>query len=187
MMFRQVGEFLQKGLQDSSFKVLMPTSKERHVQWLGEKTTAWFDVDIDGILGNCDVAGIEESCKQIEALVIQLKKQGIVKVIVGGFSQGGVIAASYPLMTDEQVDGVFSLSAYLPDIPKKVLPQKMPAFMSVGLQDELITENLFNDSLSEMTRLGFEVNKKEYPNLKHEISSSELSDLMKWVRKVVSA
>lgn len=184
--FRQVGEYLEKNLREDDFMVLMPTADERFVQWIGEKTNAWFDVAMSGLRGKCDLDGIADSCEQIALLVAKLRQDGKKTILLGGFSQGGAITLCYPLLAETKVDAVFSLSAYLPDILKKRLQNPLSAFLAKGKLDRLIDEDLFSASIKELQELGFVVTRKDYPNLKHEISNTELDNLDDWIKNICS-
>lgn len=70
---------------------------------------------------NYDEPGMLESCRAVDEIVAAEIDAGIAsqRIVVGGFSQGGVISLLYGLTTERKLAGIIMTSGYL------VLPDKL--------------------------------------------------------------
>jgi predicted esterase len=85
---------------------------------LGQKMPGWFDLATLDKLTNSthdDEAGMMSSIASIDALIQAEVDAGIPeeKIIVGGFSQGGVIAILTGLTTRRKLGGIVGLSCWV--------------------------------------------------------------------------
>ena len=82
---------------------------------------AWYDIggwDFETNARDADIEGMQISIKQIHQLIAQQIEKGIApeQIIIGGFSQGGVIGLLSALAYPGVLAGAFGLSCYLPDL-----------------------------------------------------------------------
>src|SRR5580765_5954499 len=84
---------------------------------------AWYDIVGNDLTNRADEAGILDSQQRIEQLIARAKTRGITakRLVLAGFSQGGVIALQTGLRHPERLAGIMALSTYL------ALPQKLDA------------------------------------------------------------
>jgi phospholipase/carboxylesterase len=78
---------------------------------------AWYDiVSADFAPGREEAEGVRESARQIEALLARENERGIpdARIVLAGFSQGGVIALHTGLRHRRRLAGILALSCYLP-------------------------------------------------------------------------
>ena len=113
------------------------------------------------------------------------------KLVVLGFSQGGVMAYGLALAGPGRFAAVAVLSSWLPgelaalfstqDTKAKKLP---PVLVQHGLRDELIQIDRARASLETLRALGAGADYREY-DMGHEISSRSLADLSAWLEEKV--
>jgi phospholipase/carboxylesterase len=113
------------------------------------------------------------------------------KLVVLGFSQGGVMAYGLALAEPERFAGAAVLSSWLPKElatffspgASKPLP---PILVQHGSLDELIDIGRARDSIETLRGLGPQVTYREY-DMAHEISPKSLADLNAWLgEKILS-
>ena len=111
-----VAEYLK--LPDSlRLRVVLPDAPERPVTINGGmRMRAWYDIDPAAGLDS-GRADIEASAGLARELIAREQARGIraERIVVGGFSQGGVIALETGLSHGERLAGIIALSTYLHD------------------------------------------------------------------------
>jgi len=108
------------------------------------------------------------------------------KIMVGGFSQGGMMSLALGLKHSDIIDGVIVLSGDLLDevveeIEGKELEQRIPIYMSHGRQDKVLP---FAEAVKDVKLLkskGFDVDEHYYDGA-HNISAENLKSLQLWLR-----
>ena len=110
------------------------------------------------------------------------------EVILGGFSQGGMMTYRYGLPNPEKFKGLAALSAVAPDedTMREKLPEDraQPIFVAHGISDMVIEVQMARDTLQFLKAEGYKPLYHEYP-MAHEISQQTLSDLTDWIRKTL--
>jgi phospholipase/carboxylesterase len=111
------------------------------------------------------------------------------KLVVLGFSQGGVMAYSLALSNPERFAALAVLSSWLPKelIPElaiKVAVQSLPTLMQHGTQDQMIEVQRARDSVGQLRALRVPLTYREY-DMGHEISGKSLTDLSAWLEEKV--
>lgn len=144
---------------------------------------AWYDVAGMDISALPDEAGIRESQRAVAALVEREIAAGIApeRVILAGFSQGGVIALETGTSHQDRVGGVIALSCYaaLPEsLPEA--SRDFPIFMGHGTQDPVVPHPLGTASRAILEDKGYAVEWHSYP-LPHSVSWDEIMDIRQWL------
>jgi phospholipase/carboxylesterase len=112
----------------------------------GMMMRAWYDVlALEGAWRE-DETGIRESARRVESLIAAEGVRGVppARVILAGFSQGGVMALHVGLRHAARLGGLLVLSAYLP-LAHAIAEQASPAgratsvFLAHGTQDPLMS------------------------------------------------
>ena len=111
------------------------------------------------------------------------------KLVVLGFSQGGVMAYSFALSSPERFAGLAVLSSWL---PKELIPelsiregvQSLPTLVQHGSQDQMIEVQRARDSLEQLRALRVPLTYREY-DMGHEITPRGLSELSAWLEEKV--
>src|SRR5450755_3983950 len=81
----------------------------------GAAMRAWYDISSADLNNRADIAGVRQSQTEVEALIAREKSRGIAdsRIVLAGFSQGGVIALHTALRHPERLAGAIALSTYL--------------------------------------------------------------------------
>ena len=152
----------------------------------GAEMRAWYDIDPRAPLAGTE--DIRRSAEQIEELVQAEEERGIARsrIVLAGFSQGGVIALHLALRSQVRFAGVMALSTYLHDhehIGEEVSFASIdtPIFMAHGQMDPMIPMARAITSRDALTALGYQVEWREY-GMGHQVSPQEIADIGEWLK-----
>jgi phospholipase/carboxylesterase len=111
------------------------------------------------------------------------------KVVVLGFSQGGVMAYDLVLSEPERFAGLVALSSWLPEAVDRAIPQSdaaknLPALVIHGTQDPMVPVAGAQESRQRLLARGLNVHYREYP-MQHEINPDALRELVVWLEEKV--
>jgi phospholipase/carboxylesterase len=111
------------------------------------------------------------------------------KLVLLGFSQGGVMAYDLALRQPERFAGLVALSSWLPDgLAGSIGPQpgleQLPALVMHGTQDPMIPVAMGQQSRDALIKLGVQTTYREY-EMGHEIRPDALRDLVEWLEQKV--
>ena len=110
------------------------------------------------------------------------------QVILGGFSQGGMMTYRYGLPNPGKFKGLIALSSVVPeeDIMRRNLPdgRSQPIFVGHGTSDMMVTVQSARDAREFLEGEGYSVVYREYP-MGHEISQQTISDVSNWIHKTL--
>jgi len=159
----------------------------------GMAMRAWYDIAAADLASRADVAGILQSHAQLEALIAREKDRGVAasRIVLAGFSQGGVIALHTGLRHPERLAGIAALSTYL------ALADRMPAeasganldvpiFMAHGTADPVVRFEWGDASRRALEGAGYNVEWHAY-RMEHSVCLEEITDLATWLRRVLVA
>jgi phospholipase/carboxylesterase len=144
---------------------------------------AWYDIAGSDLNRLPDEAGIRESVQAVNRLIAREIENGIRpdKIIVAGFSQGGVIALEAATRHPERVAGAIVLSGYL------ALPDQLPAagpplpiFMAHGTEDPIVPYALGQASSQVLRTKGYPVEWRSY-EMSHSVCWEEIGDIRSWL------
>jgi phospholipase/carboxylesterase len=113
------------------------------------------------------------------------------KLVVLGFSQGGVMAYSLALAQPERFAALVVLSSWLPEdlvaeISISQTVQSLPTLVHHGTEDPMIEVARARSSVERLRALEVPLTYREY-EMGHEIRPRSLSDLSAWLEKNVGA
>lgn len=173
-------------------KFILPTAASRPVTInYGGVMPAWYDIlSLDGAdQRRVDVEGIKQSVDLVQSLVDN-EPPGV-KVLVGGFSQGGCVALA--LATGQSphsgrlIDGCISLSGYFADTNRIGDYKQLPIFMGHGHADPVVSYKWALQSCKRIKELGFtNLTFHDYHGLQHGASDRELDDMVAFIKSVIS-
>ena len=110
------------------------------------------------------------------------------QIILGGFSQGGMMTYRYGLPNPDKFKGLAALSAVAPeaDTMRDLLPtdRTQPIFVAHGTADMVIEVQMARDTIDFLEAQGYSPVYREYP-MAHEISQQTLADLTEWIKSVL--
>ncbi len=169
-------------------RVVLPDAPVRPVTVNGGmRMRAWYDISPETGLDS-GREHIAESVAFARHLVERETERGVppARIVVGGFSQGGVIALETGLGHDERLAGIVALSTYLHDadhVTERVSLANAEAeiFMAHGRSDPMIPIQRAATSRTLLEQLGYRVAWNEYP-MGHELCLDELRALSAWLK-----
>ena len=148
---------------------------------------AWYDVLGFDPETPQDESGIRDSESEISALIEREKSRGVApnRIVLAGFSQGGVMALHTGLRHGERLAGVLALSCYLAlddriEAERDSANATTPVFMAHGRYDDVVPVALGYASYQRLAVLGQPVEWQEYP-MGHEVISEEVTAIGRWL------
>ena len=153
----------------------------------GVRMRAWYDIVGMDFPARADAEGVEQSIRQVTALIAREQARGIdpQRVLLAGFSQGGAITLAAGLRRQVPLAGLIALSTYLPgadsaaDLLEPAATQQ-PVFMAHGGSDPVIPLMYAERSAEQLKSLGFAVQWQRYP-MAHQVCAEEIRDLGDWM------
>jgi len=184
----------QLGLPARGVRVTLPHAPRRPVTINGGYVMrAWYDVLDPDLTRNPDVEGIRASAALVETYIQAERQAGVPagRIVLAGFSQGGVIALHKGVRHAERLAGIIALSTYVPlpeDLPDEVheANRELPVFMAHGAQDPLIPLAAGEASASQLATLGYGVEFHRYP-MPHSVCTEEIADIDRWLSRTLGA
>ena len=152
---------------------------------------AWYDIAYQEPAFKEDERGLRESQKLIEDLIARENARGIPssRIVLAGFSPGGVITLQAGLRQPKRLAGLMALSAYLPmspmvEVERDAASNTVPIFMGHGIADNIVPLALSTMSRDTLIKLGYEVAWHQYP-MPHSVCAEELADIGAWLKRVL--
>lgn len=171
-----------------SIKFVFPNAPMRPITINnGYVMRGWYDIfDFSRLDGAIDHIGINNSVTQINQLIDEQIRLGFdsTKIILAGFSQGGVISYSTGLMSTHKLGGIIALSCYLPNLDKVVTTSSIntntPIFAAHGVQDPVVPYAIGKLAYDNLHSKGLNIRWHEY-NMPHSVCLEQLNDLSNWL------
>lgn len=145
--------------------------------------------------GSADVHTAERAAERSEELLVGFyeeieERYGVTDggIVMGGFSQGGMMTYRFGLPRPEKFPGLVILSGRVPS-PEGLsdrLPdhRDQPIFVAHGTQDTVIGVVEARDSKEFLTANGYSPEYREY-EMAHEINNEVMADLGIWLKNVM--
>ena len=141
---------------------------------------AWYDIASAEIDKRADEAGVRKSQAAITELIADQRAKGIAseRIVLAGFSQGGVIALQTGLRHSEKLGGIMALSTYLAcveSVGTEASPanRDVPIFMAHGSMDPVIPVTLAKLSKARLETHGYKIEWHEY-GMPHSVCAEEI-------------
>ncbi|ORU93934.1 MAG: carboxylesterase [Cycloclasticus sp. symbiont of Poecilosclerida sp. N] len=153
----------------------------------GAVMPAWYDISEMDLMKRADSAGIEQSSATITDMINDEIASGLEpsKIVIAGFSQGGVIAIDAGIRFPSTLAGIMALSTYIP--MRDSLPNaeetgngNIPIFYGHGDYDGVIPLQQAESSRQFLESSGYSVNWKSYP-MEHSVCPEEISHIRTWL------
>ncbi|MES2354513.1 MAG: alpha/beta hydrolase [Pseudomonadota bacterium] len=152
---------------------------------------AWYDLGLSAGQLTSKEEDVRASQQSLEMLIEQEINRGIPaeKIILAGFSQGGVIALQTGLRYPKRLGGILALSTYLAlheSLPAEGQDanKNIPIYMAHGLQDPIVPLVMAIYSRNELQRLGYQVEWHEY-HMQHSLCAEEIESISGWFQSVL--
>ena len=151
---------------------------------------AWYPMSMGG--GAPDVGAMMSSKDKLEGFLDQCLKRYPIdpkKLLVLGFSQGGVMAYSLALADPKRFAALAALSTWLPkelvsQLAVEGTVQNLPMLVHHGTQDPTIEVARARESVARLRELLVPLTYREY-EMGHEITPRSLTELSAWLEEKV--
>jgi phospholipase/carboxylesterase len=175
-------------LCDGKFLLICPQGPLETPIGPGATGYAWYPMTLGG---PPDVAAILSSLQKLQEFLGECFARYPIdpkKLVVLGFSQGGVMAHALGLKMPERFAALVALSSWLPQEVFEQAPataaQSLPTLVHHGSRDELIDVNRARSSVEKLREWRVPITYREY-DMGHEITAKSLNDLSAWLEEKV--
>jgi len=175
--------------QNHSIRFVFPHAPEQAVTInQGYVMRSWYDIKSMDLHNRADMPGVLESETAVHALIQEQLDAGIEanKIVLAGFSQGGVISLFTGLRYPQKLAGLMALSCYLPSADK--LPeqlsdanQKTAILQHHGVEDDVVPMNAGKVANDLLLTKGYNAHWKTYP-MPHSVLPEQLEDIGRWLQ-----
>ena len=152
---------------------------------------AWYPMSMGGAP---DIEAMLSSQQELQIFLDDCLKSYAIdakRLVVLGFSQGGVMAYSLALSHPERFAALAVLSSWLPE---ELLPrlnvtnavQSLATLLQHGTEDQMIEVDRARESVEMLRQLGVPLTYREY-EMGHEIRPRSLADISAWLEENVGA
>jgi phospholipase/carboxylesterase len=153
---------------------------------------SWYDIkslDLNAVDGSrADEAGVRQSAAAVQQLLDKVIASGVPseRIVLAGFSQGGVIALHLLPRLPYKIGGVMALSTYMavPDALKTEMNsvnKATPVIVAHGLLDDVVPVAAGKAAFNSLKYAGFQVKWFEY-RMAHSVCAQEVDDLSRFIQ-----
>ena len=171
-------------------RFVFPNAPLRPVTYAGGAAIrAWFDLGFE-LNKIVDERGIRDSIAAIDALIDQEIKLGVTanRIVLAGFSQGGIMALQCGLRHLQTLGGMLVLSGCVV-LPEKLEQEKSqanlktPILMQHGEYDPLVRFDWAKQSFDILKNMELNVNLQTY-KMEHVICPEQIRSMSKWLQQI---
>jgi len=152
----------------------------------GMAMRAWYDIAAPDLRQRVDRAGIHQSRKLIDALIDEQIEKGIgaERIVLAGFSQGGVIALEAGVRRQPAIAGIVALSTYvaLGDEFPPAGSDAPPILMMHGNMDPIVPVEVAEESRRLLLELGYRVEWHAF-SMPHAVCPEEIAIIRRWLMR----
>ena len=175
---------------DLQIRYIFPHAPKRPITINGgEEMRGWYD-----FIPHSESEGSEDiktSSNSIYEFIRREMNRGISsqRILLAGFSQGGVIALYAALRFEHRLAGVLALSTYLYDVATTEIEQSdanlaIPVMLAHGQYDAMIPVMRAATSRENLIRLGYDVRWFDYP-MEHQICLEEVQEMSRFITETL--
>lgn len=154
---------------------------------------AWYDIKTMDLQNRADEAGVRQSAQLVQSLLDKVIASGVPseKIILAGFSQGGVIALHLLPRLPYKIAGVMALSTYMavPDQLKAdmlAVNKTTPLLVAHGVSDPVVPLHAGQLAFNTLKYAGFNARWLDY-RMEHSVCAQEVADLSRFIQQQLSA
>ncbi|MDC8831977.1 alpha/beta hydrolase [Alteromonas gilva] len=176
--------------EELGIRFVFPHAPERAVTINGGmRMRAWYDIKSMDFDKRADSAGVHESAGLVTQLIEAEIANGVPasKILLAGFSQGGVIALHLGPRFNKTLGGIMGLSTYMSE-PSLLAEQadsanaKTPIFMAHGEQDNVVPVAMGQAAYQTLQANNYDVSWHTYP-MQHNVCMAELKAISQWLQE----
>ena len=154
----------------------------------GMRMRAWYDIKTMDLTNRADEAGVRQSATAVTALLDKLISSGIPseRIMLAGFSQGGVIALHLLPRLPYKLAGFMALSTYMA-CPDKLSAEQLnhnkntPVFIAHGTQDPVVPMAAGQQAYNTYKAAGFNVSWRDY-RMPHSVCAQEVDEISRFIQ-----
>lgn len=174
---------------DLPVRHLLPDAPERPITInMGYKMRGWYDIrSFERPEDRAVESHVRESSARIQGLLERLIAEGFApeRIVLAGFSQGGVIASFSALRCPQTLAGLLCMSTYLasPDALMAEMSEAaraLPICYMHGIYDDVVALSMGWEAKNRLEAAGLTPEWHEYP-MRHEICRPQLADIRSWL------
>jgi len=147
----------------------------------GSIERCWFDQLEGQATETMATPGLEASVSMVHALLRQAEAHGFPsnRILLGGMSQGGVLAMTAGFRYEKPLAGIIAVSAWVPPCLSGAMRQpNTPLMMANGDRDDVVPMSMVQKSVKKLEQAGCsQITKKIYPGLDHTWKDYECNDV----------
>lgn len=149
---------------------------------------AWYDILEMSLDRRVDIEHVLSSSQSIEKIIEGEIESGISeqRIIIAGFSQGGVIAYQTVLHYPRRLGGLLALSTYL--VNEATLGEAklvdLPICIMHGCYDDIVPESMGKKAHQTLQKLGYQPKWHSYP-MAHQVCNQQIADIGHWLNMVL--
>jgi len=157
----------------------------------GMPMRAWYDIYAANLSERADMAGVQTSQVQVEALIARERSRGVAarRIVLAGFSQGGAIALYTGIRHAERLAGIVALSTYLVRpgelaAEASAANREVPIFMAHGTVDPVVRHEWGDASRRALATSGYGVEWHTY-EMPHAVVWDEIAAISAFLTRVL--
>ncbi|WP_394130027.1 alpha/beta hydrolase [Shewanella maritima] len=174
--------------EDHATRFIFPHAPEQAVTINGGFVMrSWYDIKSMDINGRAYMPDLLASEKIVKGILNEQISAGIPadKIILAGFSQGGVMSLFTGLRFEQKLAGIMGLSCYL--ATGEALPEQLadsnkntPILQHHGSQDEVVPVQAGQMAYSTLKQAGYQTHWQTYP-MGHSVLPAQLQTIGQWI------
>ncbi len=151
----------------------------------GQRGHAWFPIDQTGQVDATALVAARGALEGFLEDALKIHPIDPARIVVMGFSQGGVMAYDLALGRPDRFKALVALSSWLPEaVVRGLAPNParaaLPALLIHGTRDPMIAIDNARNAKAQLEALGIQVAWGEY-EMGHEINPAAARDLLGWL------
>lgn len=154
----------------------------------GMRMRAWYDIKTMDLTNRADEDGVRQSAAAVTALLDKLIADGIPseRIVLAGFSQGGVITLHLLPRLTYKLAGFIALSTYMACSDKlraEMLSHNKttPVFIGHGTQDPVVPLAAGQQAYQTFKAAGFNVSWQDY-RMPHSVCAQEIDEISRFLQ-----
>ena len=150
---------------------------------------AWYDILDMNINREIDSLGIKKSINSINDLIKEVSDIVTTdRIVIAGFSQGGVIAYGAAFSHDRKIGGVIGLSTYLPkslELKHNTANRQTEILICHGIYDEIVPIELGKQANDYFKQKDYKVQYNEF-QMEHQVILPQCKRIGDWINLLFS-
>ncbi|BBO25797.1 carboxylesterase [Alteromonas sp. I4] len=172
-----------------AIRFVFPHAPERPVTINGGmRMRAWYDIKSMDFDKRADLGGVKESAALVEQLIEDEIAKGVPasRIILAGFSQGGVIALHLGTRYSKTLAGILALSTYMCE-PSLLAEEahdankQTPIQFGHGTHDDVVPVAMGQAAYQTLKDVGYQAKWKTYA-MQHNVCMDEINDISAWIQ-----